>query len=128
MENDMSKQDDRAQKITEWLERLQGWKDSGKSLAAYAKEHGLTLWAMYHWRGVLIREGHWQQESKPKVSRKSRNRSPLALRFAKVAVTDLCPPMPLAVRLHLANGRRAEIDLTGIEQLAALLGALERQP
>jgi hypothetical protein len=126
MENDMSKHDDRDQKITEWLQHLQGWKDAGKSLAAYAKEHGLALWAMYHWRGVLIREGHWHQE--PRASAKSRGRSPLALRFAKVAVTGLCPPMPVTVRLHLANGRRAEIDLSGIEQLEVLLGALERQP
>ena len=122
----MSKQDDRAQKVTEWLQRLQGWKDSGKSLVAYAKEHGLALWAMYHWRGVLVREGRWSQE--PKASAKSGGPSSLALRFAKVAVTDRCPPMPLTVRLHLANGRRAEIDLTGIEQLQAILGALERQP
>jgi hypothetical protein len=122
----MSKQDDRAQKITEWLRHLQGWKDSGKSLAAYAKDHALALWAMYHWRGVLIREGRWHQE--PKASAKSRERSPLALRFAKVAVTDLRPPMPVTVRLQLANGRRAEIDLTGVEQLEALLRALERQP
>jgi hypothetical protein len=126
MENDMSKQDDRAQKISEWLQHVQGWKDSGKSLAAYAKAHGLALWAMYHWRGVLIREGHWHQE--PKAFAKTRSRSPLALRFAKVSVTDRCPPVPLTVRLHLANGRRAEIDLAGIEQLETILGALERQP
>jgi len=123
----MSKQDDRAQKITEWLQHLQGWKDSGKSLAAYAKDHGLALWAMYHWRGVLIREGRWHTEPKPKASATSRSGSPLALRFAKVAMTELCPPMPVTVRLQLANGRCAEIDLTGIEQLASVLGALERQ-
>jgi hypothetical protein len=128
MENDMSKQDDRAHKITEWLKHLQGWKDSGKSLAAYAKEHGLAVWAMYHWRCELIREGRWHQEPKPKASAKSRGRSSLALRFAKVAVTEPCPPMPVTVRLHLANGRRAEIDLTGIEQLEAILVTLERQP
>ena len=65
----MSKQDARAQKITEWTKHLQGWKDSGKSVAAYAKDHGLALWAMYHWRGVLIREGHWHQEPKPPAVR-----------------------------------------------------------
>lgn len=124
----MSKQDDRAQKISEWLQHLQGWKDSGKSLAAYAKDHGLALWAMYHWRGMLIREGRWHAEPKPKASAKSRSHSPLAVRFAKVAMTERCPPMPVTVRLQLANGRCAEIDLTGIEQLASVLGALERQP
>jgi hypothetical protein len=124
----MSTQDDRAQKIIEWLKHMQGWKDSGQSLAAYAKAQGLAVWAMYHWRGVLIREGHWHQESKPEASAKSRNRSPLALRFAKVAVTELCQPMPVTVRLHLANGRRAEIDLMGMEQLEATIAALERRP
>lgn len=124
----MSKQDDRAQKITEWLRHMQGWEVSGQSLAAYARANGLALWAMYHWRGVLIREGHWHQEPKPKVSAKWRRRSPLAPRFAKVSVTDLCPPTPVTVRLHLSNGRRAEIDLMGVEQLEATLAALERQP
>ncbi|MFC4311602.1 hypothetical protein ACFPN2_21060 [Steroidobacter flavus] len=36
-------------------------------------------------------------------------------------MTELCPPMPVTVRLQLANGRCAEIDLTGIEQLASVL-------
>lgn len=124
----MSKQDDRARKITEWLKHLQGWKDSDKSLAAYARGHGLTLWAMYHWRGVLIREGHWHREPKPEPSAQSQSRSPLALRFAKIAVTGLRPPMPVTVRLHLVNGRRAEIDLQGVEQLDAIFALLERQP
>jgi len=122
----MSKQDDRAQKITEWMTRLQGWKDSGKSLAAYAKDHGLALWAMYHWRGVLIREGHWHQE--PRRHAKSRRHSRFTPRFAKVAITEACPPTLLIVRLHLANGRRAEIDLAGVDQLEAILGVLERRP
>ena len=124
----MSKQDERVQKITEWMKHLQGWKDSGKSLAAYAKDHGLALWAMYHWRGVLIREGHWHQEPRPKASAKLQRRSALAPRFAQVAIIQSCPPVPLIVRLHLANGRRAEIDLAGVDQLEAILGALERQP
>ncbi len=100
----MSKQDERAQKIIEWMMHLQGWRDSGKSLAAYAKDHGLALWAMYYWRGVLIREGHWHQEPKPQASAKSRGHSPLAPRFAQVAITELCPPTCLIVRLNLANG------------------------
>lgn len=70
----------------------------------------------------------WHQEPKPEASAKSRSRSPHALRFARVAVTDLCPPIPVTVRLHLANGRRAEIDLMGVEQLEAAIAALERQP
>lgn len=88
----------------------------------------IGLWAMYQWRGMLIREGHWHQEPKPETSAKSRNTPIRAPRFAKVAVTDLCPPTLVTVRLHLANGRRAEIDLMGVEQLEATITALERQP
>jgi hypothetical protein len=83
---------------------------------------------MYHWRGVLIREGRWHTEPRPKASARSGSHSQLAVRFAKVAMTELCPPMPVTVRLQLANGRCAEIDLTGIEQFASVLGTLERQP
>jgi hypothetical protein len=124
METGMSRQEDRAQKIGEWMQHLQSWKDSGKSLAAYARGQGVALWALYHWRGVLIREGRWQA---PKASAKLRGRAPVAISFAKVAVTDLCPRLPVTVRLQLANGRRAEVELTGIEQLESLLGVLERQ-
>jgi hypothetical protein len=112
MENDISKQDEPAQKITDWLQYLQGWKNSGKSLATYTKEHGLALWAMYHWRGMLIREGHWNRE--PKASAKSRSRSPLALRFAKVAVTELCPPM-LVYRAIGSRERSACRDRPGAD-------------
>ena len=121
----MSRQEERAQKIGQWLQHLRSWKCSGESLAAYARGQGIALWAMYHWRGVLIREGRWQQ---PKASAKSRGRAPIAVRFARVAVTDLHPHRPVTVRLQLANGRRAEVDLSGIEQLQTLLGVLERQP
>jgi len=126
----MSKQDDRGQKITEWLKHLQGWKDSDLSVAAYAKGQGLALWAMYHWRGVLIREGRWHEERKPTASTRSRSSSSVPTRFAKVSVAQLCPPVPVTVtvRLHLSNGRCAEIDLRDVEQFDVLLAALERQP
>ena len=35
---------------------------------------------------------------------------------------------PYIVRLQLGNGRRAEIELTQMEPLMQLIGALERQP
>jgi hypothetical protein len=65
----MSKQEARAERINEWLEHLHRWEATGGSLASYAKEHGLALWALYHWRGVLIREGRWQ----PKAATEARH-------------------------------------------------------
>ena len=116
----MSKQEDRTRKIAQWLERLQGWKDSGQSMSAYARDRGLTLWAMYHWRGVLIREGLWPaQPSEP-----SRN-SAAPLKFARVAVSDTTGSAPLIVRIVLDNGRRAEIELSELSQLGKVLSALE---
>jgi hypothetical protein len=32
------------------------------------------------------------------------------------------------IRVLLANGRRAEIDLASVDQLEAIIGALERRP
>jgi hypothetical protein len=127
MESDVSKQADRVQKISEWLKHLHDWKATGKSLVAYAKDQGLTPWAMYHWRGVLIREGHWREELKTKSSAKSQGDVPPA-RFAQVAVTERAAAAALTVRLHLANGRHAEIELMEVEQLVSMLIALEHQP
>ncbi|HEY4367756.1 MAG TPA: hypothetical protein VGN07_11035 [Steroidobacteraceae bacterium] len=124
----MSKQDERAQKAAQWLEHLQGWKESGGAMAAYAKGHGLALWAMYHWRQVLIREGHWhEQPNTPRCSDDTRRDSPVPIRFARVAVTDSPLPLPLIVRVHLCNGRRAEIELGELNQLDEVLGVLERR-
>jgi hypothetical protein len=57
-----------------------------------------------------------------------RHRSSLAPRFAQVANIQSCPPTPLIIRVLLANGRRAEIDLASVDQLEAIIGALERRP
>lgn len=118
----MSKQEDRSRKIAEWLEHLQSWRDSGQSLAAYAKGQGLALWAMYHWRVVLIREGRWQEQPSA-----SRGRSARPLQFARVAVTDSPRLAPVSVRIVLGNGRRAEIELSELRQLGEIISALEDQ-
>ena len=116
----MSKQEDRAQKVAQWLAHLQDWKDSGQSVSAYARERGLTPWAMYHWRGVLIREGRWQAQPS-----ESGHNSAVPLKFARVAVTGATRSAPLIVRVVLGNGRRAEIELNELGQLGKLLSALE---
>ncbi|MBM0106487.1 hypothetical protein JM946_17295 [Steroidobacter sp. S1-65] len=123
----MSKQEARAQRINEWLEHLRRWKASGGSLAAYAKEHGVALWALYHWRGVLIQEGRWEPARTPKVKRAASRLEAMPLQFARVAVSE-APMAPYIVRLQLGNGRRAEIELRQVEPLLQLIAAMERQP
>jgi hypothetical protein len=124
----MSKQEARAQRIKEWLEHLHRWEVTGGSLASYAKEHGLALWALYHWRGVLIQEGRWQPTQPPRQAKRATPRlEAVSLQFARVAVTE-APMAPYIVRLQLGNGRRAEIELTQIDSLMQLIGALEQQP
>jgi hypothetical protein len=124
----MSRQEDRARKIVQWLEHLQGWKDSGQSVCAYAKVHGLSSWAMYYWRSVLIREGRWHEASRVASRRAAVGARALTpVQFAQVTVMDSPRRAPLMLRLALANGRRAEIELTDPEQLGEVLGVLERR-
>jgi hypothetical protein len=122
----MSKQEARAQRINEWLAHLHRWEATGGSLAAYAKEHGLALWALYHWRGVLIQEGRWQPTQR-QAGRATPRLEALPLQFARVAVTE-APMAPYVVRLQLGNGRRAEIELRHMDPLLQLIAGLERQP
>lgn len=124
----MSKQEDRAKKITLWLEHLQGWKDSGQSVSAYAKVHGLSSWSMYYWRGVLTREGRWHEPPSAASRRAGVGGCSLTpVQFARVAVMDSPRPAPLILRVALANGRRAELELGDLSQLDEVLGALERR-
>jgi hypothetical protein len=116
----MSKQEDRAQKIAEWLAHLRGWRESGQSLSAYARSHGVAVWGLYHWRGVLTREGHWQEQTSTAA-----RRSAARVQFARVAVTQAARTTPLIVRVVLSNGRHAEIELSEADQFGKILSALD---
>lgn len=124
----MPKQEARAQRMNEWLEHLHRWEAPGGSLAAYAKEHGLALWALYHWRGVLIQAGRWQPTQPVRQAKRATPGLEAApLQFTRVAVTEV-PMAPYIVRLQLGNGRRAEIEFQHMAPLLQLITAMERQP
>lgn len=118
----------RQRKVAEWLDYLQGWKNSGESLAAYARSHGLPLWSAYHWRKALTQDGSLPEEpasrSKSHATQRLARRAPL--RFARVTVTDSAPVAPLIMRVQLSNGRRAEIECSDAGQLGEVLAVLER--
>ncbi len=53
--------DEKERALTEhqryWLERIQACEASGKSITAYAAEHGFPVRAMYDAKKVLVRKG-----------------------------------------------------------------------
>ena len=53
--------DEKEQALTEhqrdWLERVKAYEASGKSVVAYASEHGFLIRAMYDAKIVLVRKG-----------------------------------------------------------------------
>ena len=123
----MSRREDRERKMAEWLEHLEGWKASGDALSVYARKHGIQPASMYYWRGVLRQEGRWPEQPgegglKPgSATRLAR----VPLRFARVKLDQASRGSAVTVRVTLANGRRAEIELEDMQRLSEVLGALE---
>jgi hypothetical protein len=124
----MLKRADRERKVAEWLEHLQAWKDSGLSLARYAREHEITAFAAYHWRARLIKRGLWRAEPSPTQSGVQTPDDSLRvpLRFARVRVAPETRSRELVVRVQLANGRALAIEIGEADQLVEVLSALER--
>lgn len=85
----------------------------------------MAPWALYHWRNVLIDEGRWQPTRSPRKAKLGAHREAVPVHFARVAVAE-APMAPYIVRLHLGNGRRAELELTQIDPLIQLISALEQ--
>jgi hypothetical protein len=119
----MSRQQDREQRIQQWLEHLRRCEAAGGSMVSYAKEHGLPVWALYQARSRLVRRGLWS--AKKRESKAAPSNQVVPVHFARVAVTT---SPAYVLRLQLTNGRRAEIELAQMDSLMQLIGALEQQP
>ena len=85
----------------------------------------MALWALYHWRDVLIDEGRWQPTRPPRKAKLGARREAVPVHFALVTLAET-PMASYIVRLHLGNGRRAELELTQIDPLIQLISALEQ--
>jgi hypothetical protein len=112
-----------------WLAHWRGWQGSGVSMAEYARREGFDADAAYRWKRVLRRTGQWvEADGAPAASKVARVKKPRsAVGFARVAVSDSPPPSALMLlRLLLANGRRAELEIGGIAQFGEVLSVLER--
>jgi len=124
----------REQKATKgaiWLTRWQGFEGSGVSMARYARDQGFDAQEAYRWKRILKRTGLWlaaddlaTSGAPKKVAKKVKG----AARFARVTVSDppASPTPTMVLRLVLGNGRRAELDVLGIAQLAQFIEVLER--
>ena len=77
----------------------------------------------------MRRTGQWVESDgapAPSKSVKMKKRK-AAVRFARVAVKDTpAATASMCLRLVLMNGRRAELEISGVAHLGEVLGVLER--
>ena len=126
----MLTREQRATMSAMWLGRWRGWQGSGVSVAEYARREGFDADAAYRWRRVLRRTGQWIEADGTRVVGKAATvkKRKAAVRFARVAVQGAraVPSASMLLRLVLANGRHAELEIGGVAQLGQVLGVLER--
>ena len=123
-------------KQVEWFKHLQGWKASGRTLAAYARAQGLQPRQLYAWRSRLRSAGTSVPKAatgaKPASARTPlqtpRCRPPAKPGFvAARVVQDVLAPRSSDVQIRFPNGiviemrtLDAAIDTRLLAQLAAL--------
>jgi hypothetical protein len=120
----MLTREQRATKGAMWLAHWQGWQESGVSMAQYARREGFDVDAAYRWKRVLRRTGEWTEV--PAAAAVKRKKHAAAVRFARVAVSVTPAPTSMLLRVVLANGRRAELEIGGVTNLGDVLSVLER--
>ncbi len=106
-----------------WRAHWEGWKESGESMAAYARRQGFDADAAYRWKRILRRGGAWIEDA-PLTCKAMP--PPQAAKFARVALNDSARTASMLLRISLSNGRRAELDLQDVSQLGAVIAALEQ--
>jgi transposase-like protein len=117
----------REQRSALWLARWQGLRSSGLKMSEYARREGFNAHSAYRWRRRARHSGQWSDSvAKAGKAVTVAKRQP-AVQFARVAVSD-APAVrsALLLRLVLANGRRAELEIGDVPQLGEVLDVLER--
>jgi len=119
---------DRKAKRAAWLQHLQNWAGSGRSLADYARGQELNADEAYRWMRILRRAGMWPRDPKraANAGRSIVAVKSTALRFARVRIAAERCSTPLRLQLQLSNGRRAELVLSDERQLPRVLRLLEQ--
>lgn len=117
----------REQSNAMWRARWQGAQDAGLKMTAYSQREGFRATSAYRWRRRTIgADGLAAAVTKSEKALTVAKRPP-AVQFARVTVSAAPVTQACTVlRLTLANGRRAELDLD-IVQLGEVLEILERR-
>jgi hypothetical protein len=125
----MTKQEDRAARRAFWMQHLRECSKSGERLSVYAQRHELKVGEGYHWTRVFKGEGLWPL--RPEGERAPQSvvvKSKPVPRFARVRIAPAPVAevlLPLKLELLLANGRRAQVQLSDERQLSRVLSLLE---
>lgn len=103
------------------IECLEGARSAGVGLSAHVRSRGLNLRGIYDAIAQLRRRG-----LVPPAARRVRTgRAAAPLRFTRVEVRPAVMPSSLRLRLMLANGRCAELEVEDLQQLSRIVAALE---
>ena len=97
-----------------WLKHYQTCQASGKSMAEYARKHGLAVKSFYYWKKRLLRLGAIASDTQSK---------PPA--FHKVSVQP-SPVLKTACQLRFPNGIACELSPLAETGLAQLLDTVSR--
>ena len=98
-----------------WWQHLQSCQATGKSMAEYAREHGLAVKSFYYWKKRLLRLGATAPETQSKL--------PI---FHQVKVHP-SPVLKAACQIRFPNGIECELshlEETGLEQLLVTVSRL----
>ena len=103
------------------IECLEGARSAGVALSAHVRSRGLDLRRIYDAIAQLRRRGIVP----PAPRRLQKPTASVPVRFAKVDVRPVVVAASLRLRLTLANGRRAELEIEDLGQLSRVVTALE---
>jgi hypothetical protein len=115
----------REQSNAMWHARWQGLRSSGLTMKEYAQRERFNAPSAYRWLRKARRCGLWLDEPTPaKAMAVTEPRSTAV--FARVTLSDT-PTVrsSMLLRLVLTNGRRAELEIAGADELAEVLDVLE---
>jgi transposase-like protein len=114
-EDEMAQRDPSTQE--RWIAQVQAWRSSGKALSAWAREHGVSHYALRYWKRRA--EGKTRSVGKPKTSKSQ------APKF--VAVSADSPPLGAPIELLVGAVRVAVPAGFDPHTLAAVLAVLQQR-
>jgi len=114
---------------TFWLQHWRECEAAGSGMAAYAREHDLDADEGYRWKRILRRAQRWPAAQSSASVESAVAARPSAARFARVRIAaprHSAASLPLRLQVLLRNGRRAELTLEDVGELARVLALLEQ--